>query len=189
MLTTPLLVGLDGTKKMSKSLGNYVGIAEPPAEQFGKLMSIPDDVLPMYFRYATAWPPDEVDGTIERLASGALHPNAAKRLLARTVVDLYHGPGAGDAAEAEFDRVFKAKQTPTDIPEFRLRGRDPALRRAAGDEAGRSKREARREIEAGSVRVDDVKATADTVLSGPEHVVQVGKRRWARIFVPSGPTV
>ena len=95
-------------KKMSKSLGNYVGIAEPPAEQFGKLMSIPDAVLPMYFQYATAWPPER-DRRDDRRSSrsGALHPNAAKRLLGRTVVDLYHGAGAGAAAEAEFDRVFK----------------------------------------------------------------------------------
>ena len=137
VLTTPLLVGLDGTKKMSKSLGNYVGIAEPPAEQFGKLMSIPDAVLPMYFRYATAWPPEDVDATIERLASGALHPNAAKRLLARTVVDLYHPAGSGVAAEAEFDRVFKAKQTPTEIPEFPVGAGTLLSDALLGDEAGR----------------------------------------------------
>src|SRR5262249_17933475 len=120
VLTTPLLVGLDGTQKMSKSLGNYVGIAEPAGEQFGKLMSIPDAALPMYLRYATAWPPEQVDEVTSRLAAGELHPNAAKRLLARTVVDLYHGDGAGEAAEAELNRVFKDHDIPTDIPEFRL---------------------------------------------------------------------
>jgi len=152
-------------------------------------MSIPDAVLPMYFRYATAWPPEDVDATIERLASGALHPNAAKRLLARTVVDLYHPAGSGVAAEAEFDRVFKAKQTPTEIPEFSV-GAGTLLSDALLEtKLVASKREARREIDAGSVRVDDEKVTTDMVLAGPEHVVQVGKRRWARIFVTSGPTV
>ena len=189
MLTTPLLVGLDGVKKMSKSLGNYVGIAEPAAEQFGKLMSIPDDVLPMYFRYATAWPPEEIDATIEQLATGSLHPNAAKRLLGRTVVDLYHGAGAGAGAEAEFDRVFKAKQAPTDLAEHHLAAGIMLSDALLETKLVTSKREARREIEAGSVRVDDVKSTVDVALSGPEHVVQVGKRRWAKIFVPSRPTV
>ena len=114
VLTTPLLVGLDGEQKMSKSLGNYVGIAEPPREQFGKLMSIPDALMPNYFQYATDWPPERIAEVIGQLASGELHPNAAKRLLARAVVDLYHGPGAGEAAEAEFDRVFKAHAAPED---------------------------------------------------------------------------
>jgi tyrosyl-tRNA synthetase len=86
----PLLVRPDGVQKMSKSLGNYVGVAEPPAEQFGKLMSIPDAALPMYLQYATAWPPEVVKRTVKSWGP-ALHPNAAKRLMARAVVDLYHG--------------------------------------------------------------------------------------------------
>src|SRR2546423_6754995 len=101
VLTTPLLVGLDGEQKMSKSLGNYVGINEPPAEQFGKVMSIPDDAMPMYFRYATAWDPERIDEAVAQLESGAIHPNTAKRAIARAVVETYHGDGAGVAAEAE----------------------------------------------------------------------------------------
>jgi tyrosyl-tRNA synthetase len=190
VLTTPLLVGLDGTKKMSKSLKNYVGIAEPPDEQFGKVMSIPDDVTPMYFRYATDWPPEQVDEILGAIASGALHPHGAKRLLARTVVDLYHGAGAGGGAQAEFDRVFKEKQAPTDMPEVELRA--GILLSEALLETGLvgSKREARREIEEqGSVRVDDVRWPADGSLPGPEHVLQVGRRRWARVRLVEAPTV
>ena len=127
------------------------GVAEPPAEQFGKLMSIPDAALPMYLQYATAWPPEVVDRTVEELGSGTLHPNAAKRLLARTVVDLYHGAGAGDAAEAEFDKVFKAHEAPTDLAEHRgaRRGRccrmrcsRPGWSRRSARHVERSSREA-----------------------------------------------
>jgi tyrosyl-tRNA synthetase len=181
VLTTPLLVGLDGVQKMSKSLGNYVGVAEPPAEQFGKLMSIPDAALPMYLQYATAWPPEVVKRTIEALGSGTLHPNAAKRLMARAVVDLYHGAGAGDAAEAEFDKVFKAHGAPTDMDEYRVAAGTQLSDALLAAGLVSSKREARRVIEQGSVRVDGEKCAADAPLTAPEHVVQVGKRRWARI--------
>src|SRR5262245_55238949 len=97
VLTMPLLVGLDGVKKMSKSLGNYVGIAEAPAEQFGKLMSLPDELMPAYFELATAWPKSRADEVAAQLAAGDLRAVEAKRLLARTVVDLYHGAGAGES--------------------------------------------------------------------------------------------
>ena len=117
VLTMPLLVGLDGVKKMAKSLGNYVGIAEAPGEQFGKLMSLPDELMGQYFELATAWPLERAEQVAAEVASGALRPVDAKRLLARTVVELYHGPGAGDAAEAEFDRVFKAHDAPSDVPD------------------------------------------------------------------------
>ncbi len=185
VLTTPLLVGLDGEQKMSKSLGNYVGIAEPPREQFGKLMSISDEMMPAYFQYATDWPPERVAELTARLAGGDLHPNAAKRLLARTVVDLYHGEGAGAAAEAEFDRVFKTHDRPDDIPEVLLDRDGPhklsqwlvLLGLASGNRA------AARDIAAGSVRIDGEKVTDDRDLSAAEldgRVVQVGRRKWAR---------
>ena len=182
VLTTPLLVGLDGVQKMSKSLGNYVGVAEPSAEQFGKLMSIPDAALPMYLQYATAWPPEVVQRTVGELGSGALHPNGAKRLMARTVVDLYHGTGAGDAAEAEFDKVFRAHEAPTDLDEHGVAAGTLLSDALLGAGLVPSKREARRAIEQGSVHVDGEKRTTDSPLAGPEHVVQVGKRRWARII-------
>jgi tyrosyl-tRNA synthetase len=190
VLTTPLLVGLDGTKKMSKSLHNYVGIAEPPEEQFGKLMSIPDDALPMYLQYATGWQPEQVRDTVGGLADGTIHPNAAKRLLGRTVADLYHGSGAGADAEAEFDRVFKERQVPTDLPEFVLDTGMLLSQALLHTGLVASRREARREIEEqGSVRVDDVRWTADAALPGPEHVLQVGRRRWARVRLPSASGV
>ena len=194
VLTTPLLEGLDGQNKMSKSLGNYIGIAEPPAEQFGKLMSLPDTLMPRYFQLTTGWHPDRVDEVTADLAAGSLRPVEAKRLLARTVVDLYHGDGAGEAAEGEFDKVFRAHEAPTDVAEHVLdvaevidgRIRLATVLRQAGLVA--SNKEGARMITQGGVRLDGtVVQGADVALAPAELdgvLVQVGKRRWARIRVP-----
>ena len=139
VLTMPLLVGLDGVQKMSKSLGNYVGIAEAPTEQFGKLMSLPDELMPQYFDLATGWPLERADEVKRELESGAQKPVEAKRLLARTVVDLYHGDGAGAAAEA---RVQPGLRRPRGARR-RPRRADPARRRARRAHPGRHPRRAR----------------------------------------------
>jgi tyrosyl-tRNA synthetase len=183
-LTTPLLVGLDGTQKMSKSLGNYVGITEAPGEQFGKLMSLPDELMPSYFEHAAGVRYDDVR---------ALAPVEQKRALARTVVELYHGAGAGAAAEAEFDRVFKAHDAPTDVPEHVLdtsEVRDGRIAlanvlRQAG--LASSNKEARRLITQGGVRRDGEVVDDPDAAAAPEDLdgvtLQVGRRRWVRIRV------
>ena len=186
VLTTPLLVGLDGEQKMSKSLGNYVGIAEAPNEQFGKLMSISDALMPAYFQYATAWPPEQVEQVTKQLAAGELHPNQAKRLLARTVVDLYHGEGAGAAAEAEFDRVFKDHAAPDAVPDVTVAADGPQLlsKWLVATGLATTGREAKRAVEAKSVKIDGEPIAEDRELAPAEidgKVVQVGKRKWARI--------
>jgi tyrosyl-tRNA synthetase len=190
VLSTPLLEGLDGVQKMSKSLGNYVGIAEPPREQFGKLMSIADELMPRYFALTTGWLPDRVEATLADLASGALAPVAAKRLLARTVVDLYHGEGAGTAAEAEFDRVHKDHAVPSDvptreIPKSELPARLAEVLKLVG--LAGSNKDGRRKITQGGVRVDGEKITdPDAVVSADEvdgRLLQVGRRAWARVQV------
>jgi len=191
VLTTPLLEGLDGVNKMSKSLGNYIGITEPPAEQFGKVMSIPDSLLPRYMLLATGWHPDRVEAETARLASGELHPNAAKRLLARTIVDLYHGDGAGAAAEAAFDQVFKQHQVPDDIPGFDLLpehlvdGRIRLARLVALAGLAPSNSEARRKITEGAVRLNSERLTDPEADLGPddlgEGLLQLGRRSWARV--------
>jgi tyrosyl-tRNA synthetase len=194
VLTLPLLEGLDGVQKMSKSLGNYVGITEPATDQFGKLMSLPDPLLPRYLALTTGWGPDQVAETSRALDSGDLSPLDAKRLLARTVADLYHGPGAGDAAEAEFDRVFRAHEPPSDIPEHHLEppgSADGPLRVAAVlHQAGlaSSNKEGRRLIQQGGVRLDgDVIDDPDRALPAADldgRLLQVGKRRWIRLRFP-----
>jgi tyrosyl-tRNA synthetase len=191
VLTTPLLEGIDGVQKMSKSLGNYIGITEPPAEQFGKVMSIPDSVLPRYLALATGWHPDRSEAEIAALASGATHPNEAKRRLARTIVDLYHGPGAGEADEAAFDRVYKAHEAPADVPVFVLEptelmdGRIRLARLLALAGLVKSNSEGRRKIGEGAVRLDGERVTDPDLELDPAGVdgrlVQLGRRSWRRI--------
>jgi tyrosyl-tRNA synthetase len=191
VLTTPLLEGLDGVNKMSKSLGNYIGITEPPAEQFGKVMSIPDSLLPRYMLLATGWHPDRVEAETARLASGELHPNAAKRLLARTIVDLYHGDGAGESAEAAFDQVFKKHGVPDDVPEFVLLpehlvdGRIRLARLLSLASLVSSNKEGSRKIAEGAVRLNGERMTDPDAELAPGDLggglLQVGRRSWAKI--------
>jgi len=195
VLTTPLLEGLDGVNKMSKSLGNVVGIAEAPGEQYGKLLSLPDDLMPRYFTLTTGWHPDRIDEVATALASGALAPVDAKRLLARTVVDLYHGEGAGAEAEAAFDRVFRSHEVPTEMAELVV-PTDPGVLRdgrirldrvlaLAFPSAVPSNKEGRRKIEQGGVRLDgEVVEDPDLALTPGEltgRTLQLGRRNWARL--------
>ncbi|MEX2100084.1 MAG: tyrosine--tRNA ligase [Acidimicrobiia bacterium] len=193
VLTTPLLEGTDGVQKMSKSLGNYIGIAEPPGEQFGKLMRVPDELMPRYFTLTTGWHPDRIDEVTTALASGEVAPVDGKRLLARTVVDLYHGDGAGEAAEAEFDRVFRAHETPAEVPEVRVDSgelRDGRIRvghllALAFPDAVPSNKEGRRKITQGGVRIDgEVVEDPDLELTAEEldgKLLQLGRRNWAHL--------
>lgn len=183
-LTMPLLVGTDGTNKMSQSLGNYVGVEENPDEMFGKTMSIPDDLMGSWYRLAADF--DEADAAeIEAdMASGALHPNEAKRRLARSVVSLYWDDEAARAAEASFDRVFKQGSAPEDLAEHRLPEGDPVhMPGLIRDAFGMSGSEARRMLDQGAVRVDDETVERHevprSVLSGA--VLRVGKRRFAKL--------
>jgi tyrosyl-tRNA synthetase len=180
---------------MSKSLGNFVGIAEPPGEQYGKLLSLPDELMPRYFTLTTGWHPDRIDEVTAALAGGELAPVDAKRLLARTVVDLYHGDGAGAAAEAAFDRVFRDHQVPNDMQELVIpadaaelrdgRIRLSALLSLAFPDAVPSNNEGRRKIEQGAVRLDGEVVTDRDLEVTPAEVdgviLQMGKRNWARL--------
>jgi tyrosyl-tRNA synthetase len=136
-LTMPILVGLDGQRKMSKSLGNYVGITEPPQEMFGKLMSIPDDLMWTYYELLTDLSHEEILAHKKRVESGELHPREAKEGLAIRIVDSFHGLGAGYSAEGtvilpsasnpgkkaaeEFKRVYRDRLAPTEMDEIRVR--------------------------------------------------------------------
>jgi tyrosyl-tRNA synthetase len=191
VMTTPLLEGLDGKEKMSKSLGNYIGIAEAPEEQFGKLMKVPDELMPKYLQLTTGWHPDKINETVSKLARGDLKPVDAKRLLARTVVGLYHGNPAAKRAEAEFDRVFKDHAAPTDVDDFvipadELRdGRIEVARLLALAGLVGSNREGRRKITEGGVYLEDERVTdaglqlAREALDG--RLLRLGRRGWRRI--------
>jgi tyrosyl-tRNA synthetase len=187
VLTVPLLVGTDGVEKMGKSLGNYIGINEPAAEQFGKLMSIPDSVVGLYARLCTALHPTEVDELEADVASGGKAANSAKRKMAREVVTLYHDADAARGAEERFDALFKRNEVPTDVPEYELPDGNPvhlpAVLVAAGLAASTSA--ARRDIDGGAVKVDGVAVSARSydidrrALVG--RVLGSGKRRAARV--------
>lgn len=186
-LTLPLLEGTDGTQKMSKSYGNYIGLTDDPAEMFGKVMSIPDQLMPKYYRLCTALSVDEVDGIERELAEGVLHPNEAKRRLARLIVELYHGTTAAGEAETAFDRLFKAKEVPDDLPEVvvDLSGEVflPALLKETG--MASTNGEGRRLISGGGVRIDGRQVESSQLsIAGEElagAVLQAGKRRFVRI--------
>ena len=186
-LTLPLLEGTDGVQKMSKSYGNYVGVTDPAEEMFGKVMSIPDGLMPKYYRLCTALPVDEVEEIERQLSADELHPNAAKRRLAREIVALYHSTADAADAEAAFDRVFKEHKAPEDIAEYAadLSGTVflPALLKEAGLVDTGS--DGRRMVDQGGVRVDGrVVARGAFEIDGASldgAVVQVGKRRYVRI--------
>ena len=183
-LTMPLLVGTDGTNKMSQSLNNYIGVEDEPADMFGKTMSIPDETMLQWFRLAADCEPDVVADIESGLANGELHPNEVKRRLARAVVGLYWGEGSGTEAESEFDQVFKHHGVPDEISEHQLTPDEtvnvPALIRDIFDISGA---EARRMLSQGAVKIDG-KAITDQEMARTELigvVLKVGKRRFARL--------
>lgn len=192
VLTLPILVGLDGEKKMSKSLGNYVGLTDPPEEMFGKLMSMADELMPDYFRLTTALEPAAVDALLEEMKSGSMHPVKTKRRLASEVVGLYWGDDAARAAEEAFDRVHVERERPDDIPEVHI---DPAEfkdgkiwlpRLLVLAELASSTSEGRRLIAQGGIRVGDAVTRDDGLELAPEDceglVIQKGKRHFRRII-------
>lgn len=120
IMTLPILEGVDGIQKMSKSLGNSVDLEDPPKEMFGKVMSIPDNLLLRYYELITPLPPEEIDRIRRTLQDGSLHPRDAKVNLGKLLVGQYHSPGAAETASKEFDRVFRDKGLPDDIPVFEV---------------------------------------------------------------------
>ncbi len=172
-ITVPLLVGLDGAKKMSKSYGNYVGLSDEPGDMFGKLMSIPDELMPMYYELLTSENMDDIK---------TIHPMAAKKKLAGLLVTRFHGPEAAAAALENFEKVFSKKELPTDIPEFKPE--EGALLSAVIFAAGaaQSKNKARGLIDQGAVRLKGEKVTADAPLAFENgDVLQVGKRHFFKL--------
>ena len=184
VITMPLLEGLDGVQKMSKSLGNYIGIDEEPKEMYGKAMSIPDELMMRYFMLVTDMSIEEQDDMAKRLESGELHPRDAKMLLARTIVRLYHGEEAALEAEEEFKRVFQQRALPTDIPEYAMAApTEPIFVPQFCTDAGltASNGEARRSIKAGAFKVNGEKYTEENLTLEEGMIVQVGKRKFVKI--------
>jgi tyrosyl-tRNA synthetase len=183
-LTVPILVGTDGTERMSKSLGNYVGVDEAPEDKYGKTMSIPDGAMRNWFELATRWTPDQIGELLGQVRRGKVHPMEAKKKLAWEVVSMFDGDEAADRAAAHFERVHQRRRLPTNMETRVLT--EPAnivdLVHAAG--FSRSKSEARRLVQQNAVKLDGVAvAGIDTVVAPEgEQILQVGKRRFLKVL-------
>jgi tyrosyl-tRNA synthetase len=182
--TVPLLVGLDGEKKMSKSLGNYVGVDEPPAEQFGKLMKISDELLPIYARLAAFRPERESRQLADELAAGQLNPMEEKKRLACEVVARYHGEEAAAAAREFFERTVQRKEIPTeDLDEIELGDCTRVAEVLVKAGFAQSRREAERLIAGNAVRIDGepVRDPNQRWIAHGVAVLSVGSRRFIRV--------
>ena len=188
VMTLPLLEGLDGVEKMSKSLGNYVAVEDGPTEMFGKLMSISDDLMWKYWLLLTDRGAEDIDNEKVRVADGSIHPMDVKKALATTIVTEFHSADAAEAAQGEFERVFSSGHLPQEIPELSISptGEKMLLSKVLVEgELASSNSEGRRLIQQGGVKVDgdavrDVKAEIST--TGTDSILlQVGKRRFAKV--------
>jgi len=187
VLTMPLLEGLDGINKMSKSLGNYVGITEDPGSMFGKLMSISDELMFRYYELLSSLSLQEIQGLKAAIKDGSLHPKEAKALLAMELVARFHGKEAARAARAGFEAQFARGEIPDDIPEYVLPAESdrtkiflPRVLKEAG--LVKSASEARRLIKQGAVAVKGEKIKVEEIAVPDEGIVlKVGKRRYLRI--------
>lgn len=197
VLTLPLLTGLDGSNKMSKSLGNYIGIVESPKEIFGKTMSIPDNLIHEYFLLATEVSQNRLEEIRAALADGRTNPMVLKKELGETLVDMYHAQGSGRIAREEFERVFSQKQLPEDmltqtigdIRRLGVEGERPLLVLVlTALKMTKSNGEGRRLIEGGGVSIDDEKIVdpnyeldCGKLAGGKAVIIKVGKRRYLKV--------
>ncbi len=189
VINMPILEGTDGVEKMSKSLGNYIGITEPPQEIYGKIMSVPDDLVFKYFRLATVLREEEIVLKESQFREGKLHAKEVKKNLAKEIVSFYHNRSSAEAEEKRFEAVFGKKEVPEEIPFYYLhatemkKGRIWIVKLLQLTGLARSSSQARRLIEQGGVRWDGKKVEDINleIRPGNKHVLQVGKRKFVRI--------
>ena len=188
-ITTPLLEGLDGVQKMSKSLRNYIGIDEEPKEIYGKAMSVPDELMPKYYELATDISNNELANLKEHLEKGVAHPRDAKMQLAYTLVRMYHGVEAADAAQQHFVTIFQQRMLPGDIKSYMIPtaeledGMIKLVKLLTMLGFAGSNGEAKRSIQQGSVKLNEVKMEDPNGVFTPQEgdVIQVGKRKLAKL--------
>lgn len=183
VITVPLLVGLDGSQKMSKSLDNYVGLTDAPADMFGKIMSLPDNLIGPYFELCTSVPDQEIKAVVKDIAMGA-NPRDTKASLAREIVRIYHGEEAAKAAEQAFNDQFRDKKAPTDIPEHTTKKSADLAEVLVESGLVTSKSELRRLIMQAGVKLNNaVISPEDDVVLKDGDTIQVGKRRFLKLRV------
>ena len=184
-ITLPILVGTDGHLRMSKSTGNAIGISEPPAQMYGKVMSIPDHAMSNFMNLVTRWTPAQIKRLEDDLATGAAHPRDVKMKLAFEIVEIFHGADAAQEAEAHFRTVFQERELPADMPEFVMSGPLALLDllQAAGLTASRG--EGRRLLAQGGIKLDgqrleQIETVIDLGAAG-SRILQVGRRHFVRL--------
>jgi tyrosyl-tRNA synthetase len=185
VIMMPLLEGLDGVNKMSKSLDNYIGITETPKDMFGKIMSASDELMMRFYELLSHISIDDLNDMKQKMKDGTAHPMAVKKNLAWEIVDRYHGKDAANNALVEFENIFKKKGVPDDVPTFQLENSEdfwlPKILKASG--LTKSTGEALRLIKQGAVSVDDEKwSDPDKNVPAGEHLLKVGKRRFLKIL-------
>lgn len=186
VMTLPLLEGTDGVEKMSKSLGNYIGVNEPAREIFGKVMSISDELMWKYYELCTDLTMDEIKALKADMEQGRAHPKTVKVKLAKLIIRDFHDEAAADDAEQHFEQVFARKELPDEIPEIKVTAGEEQLltKLIADNDLAGSGGEARRLIKQGAVLLDGEKVSDPTIriiFTGNPVVLKVGKRRFAKI--------
>lgn len=190
-ILTPIIEGLDGVNKMSKSLGNYIGIDEAPNDIFGKSMSIPDELMLKYYELATDISNEQLEELKTGIEAGNVHPRDAKMSLAATFVRMYHGEEAAKAAKEHFITVFQKRALPDDIAEVKVltselnNGTISIIRLLTSLSLAGSNSEARRSVQQGAVRINEEKVEDANAVITPQNgdVLQVGKRKFVKLIV------
>ena len=183
IITTPILEGIDGNEKMSKSYDNYIGLIDSPTEIYGRTLSIPDSLIQKYFEYATEISNEDLESIKLDLKEGISNPRDLKRKLARSIVALYHDKNSALDAEKEFDTMFIKKEEPEDIPEYKLEKSEKLINIMTSNQMVSSNGEARRMIKQGAVRINKDKVDDIHMIIEPEFdiVIKVGKRKFLKV--------
>ncbi|NVJ53345.1 MAG: tyrosine--tRNA ligase [Campylobacteraceae bacterium] len=184
VLMMPILEGLDGVQKMSKSLGNYIGVTDEANDMFGKVLSISDELMWRYFELISSRSLKEIEQMQIDVKDGSLHPKKVKENLAMEIVDRYHGTGAGERAKQEFEKVFAKKDIPSDMPEFELEAGIWICQALVDAQLVKSTSQARRDIKANAVSINQEKVQDEKLnLEAGEYILQKGKKSFAKITI------
>ncbi len=184
VLMMPILEGLDGVQKMSKSLGNYIGVSDEPNDMFGKVLSISDDLMWRYYELLSTKSLDAIAKLKSGVEDGSLHPKKVKEELALEITARFHNEEAANNAKAEFDKIHSKSQIPTDIAEFSVNGEIWIAKALVECNIEPSTSQARRDIKQGAVKINQEKVSDEQLqLSNGEYILQVGKRKFAKLKV------
>jgi tyrosyl-tRNA synthetase len=184
VLMMPILEGLDGVQKMSKSLGNYIGVTDEANNMFGKVLSISDELMWRYYELLSTKSLKEIAQLKSDVEMKVLHPKKAKDILAMEIVDRFHGSGAGEIAAVEFTKIFAKKDIPTDMKEYVLNNGIGILQALVECQLVPSTSQARRDVKAGAVKLNQQKVDDDTmVLEKKEYILQKGKKSFAKLTI------